>query len=166
MVDTCEMKPYLKIETTIEDGIKFLLETHATQIVAANENTIKFYDFIDKVQKQKEEDEVKKTEETNKIMKECFKQFVDEEVGMKLDRIMLQKYFAALVQKLPTDSVKAAAMVTDECYEDVWYEMDFKESNYITWHQVKAFIARVVEHEEELRIERERLEKIRQEKLE
>lgn len=48
---TCEMKPYLKIETSIEGGIKFLLETHSTQIVAANENTIKFYDFIDKVQK-------------------------------------------------------------------------------------------------------------------
>ena len=67
-------------------------------------------------------------------MKECFKQLVDEEIGMKLDRTMLAKYFAALVQKLPTDSVKAAALVTEECYEDVWYEMDFKESGYITWH--------------------------------
>ena len=51
---TCELKPYLKIETTIEGGIKFLLETHQTQIVAANENTIKFYDFIDKIEKNKE----------------------------------------------------------------------------------------------------------------
>ena len=98
---------------------------------------------------------MKSRDETNKIMKECFKTFVDEEVGMKLDRMMLLKYFAALVQKLPTPAVKAAANVTDECYEDVWYEMDFKETNYITWHQVKDFIARVEEHEEELRIDEE-----------
>ena len=109
---------------------------------------------------------MKQRDETNKIMKECFKQFVDEEVGMKLDRTMLLKYFAALVQKLPRSDVKAAANASDECYDDVWYEMDFKETNYITWHQVKDFIARVEEHEEELRVERERLEKIRQEKLE
>jgi len=40
--------PYLKIETTIEGGIEFLLETTDTQIVAANAKCIKFYDFIDK----------------------------------------------------------------------------------------------------------------------
>ena len=57
MTETCELKPFLKIETSIEGGIKFLLETHATQIVAANENTIKFYDFIDKNEKKREEDE-------------------------------------------------------------------------------------------------------------
>ena len=53
ITSTCELKPYLKIETTIEGGIKFLLETHSTQIVAANEKTIKFYDFIDKNEKKK-----------------------------------------------------------------------------------------------------------------
>lgn len=53
----CELQPYLKIETTIEGGIKFLLESHETQIVAANEKTIKFYDFIDKNAKKREEDE-------------------------------------------------------------------------------------------------------------
>ena len=87
--ETCELKPYLKIETTIEGGIKFLLETHSTQIVAANENTIKFYDFIDKIEKDKETQAAKKAEETNKIMKESFKALIDEEVGMKLDRLNL-----------------------------------------------------------------------------
>lgn len=46
--ETCELFPYLKIETTFTDGIKYLLETHDTQLAAANESTIKFYDFIDK----------------------------------------------------------------------------------------------------------------------
>lgn len=134
MKETCELKPYLKIETTIEGGIKFLLETHSTQIVAANENTIKFYDFIDKIEKNKETQAAKKAEETNKIMKETFKALIDEEVGMKLDRLNLQTYFANLVQKLPTPAVIAAANVTEECYDDVWYEMDFNETGYITWH--------------------------------
>jgi len=43
-----ELYPYLKIETTFTDGIKYLLETQDTQLAAANESTIKFYDFIDK----------------------------------------------------------------------------------------------------------------------
>ena len=166
MTETCEMKPFLKIETSIEGGIKFLLETHSTQIVAANENTIKFYDFIDKNEKKREEDDQKKREDVNKIMKETFKKYIDEKIGMKLDRPNLLKYFAGLAEKLPTPAVKAAAVASEECYDDVWYEMDFHETGYITWHQVKAFIARVEEHEEELRVERERLEKIRLEKEE
>lgn len=57
--------------------------------MAANENTIKFYDFIDKIEKNKETQAAKKAEETNKIMKESFKALIDEEVGMKLDRLNL-----------------------------------------------------------------------------
>lgn len=51
-VETIELHPYLKIETTFTDGIKFLLETTDTQLAAANEKTIKFYDFIDKNDKE------------------------------------------------------------------------------------------------------------------
>ena len=46
-----QLQPYLKIETTIEGGIEFLLETSDTQLVAANAKCIKFYDFIDKAKK-------------------------------------------------------------------------------------------------------------------
>ena len=49
------LHPYLKIETTIVGGIQFLLETQDTQIVAANSKTIKFYDFIDKNDKEAKE---------------------------------------------------------------------------------------------------------------
>lgn len=53
---------------------------------------------------------------------------------MKLDRENLRMYFAGLLKKLPTSAVKASAEVSDECYDDVWYEMDFHETGYITWH--------------------------------
>lgn len=55
MLDTKELQPYLKIETTIEGGIKYLIETQPTQLVAANDRTLKFYDFIDKIEKESKE---------------------------------------------------------------------------------------------------------------
>lgn len=61
-LNTKSLEPYLKIETTITDGIKFLLESSDTQIVAANEKIIKFYDFIDKNGKA-EQDRIKKEKE-------------------------------------------------------------------------------------------------------
>jgi hypothetical protein len=67
-------------------------------------------------------------------MKETFKKYIDEKIGMKLDRPNLLKYFAGLAEKLPTPAVKAAAVASEECYDDVWYEMDFNETGYITWH--------------------------------
>lgn len=44
--------------------------------------------------------------------------------------------------------------MSEECFEDVWHEMDFHETSYITWHQVKPFIARAGIHEDELAEER------------
>ena len=52
-LSTAGIEPYLKIETTITGGIKYLLESSGTQIVAANQDVIKFYDFIDKSEKTK-----------------------------------------------------------------------------------------------------------------
>jgi hypothetical protein len=69
----CELMPYLKIETTFTDGIKFLLETQETQLAAANDTTIKFYDFIDKDEKDAKEKLQKEKDETNKLMKEIWK---------------------------------------------------------------------------------------------
>lgn len=59
------LHPYLKIETTIVGGIKFLLETQDTQIVAANSKCIKFYDFIDKNDKEANEKQRKSLEDQN-----------------------------------------------------------------------------------------------------
>jgi hypothetical protein len=56
--------------------------------------------------------------------------------------------------------------VSEECFEDVWHEMDFNETGFITWHQVKPFIARVNIHEEELAEERRIAEEERQRELE
>ena len=49
---------------------------------------------------------------------------------------------------------KGAADVSEECFEDVWHEMDMNATGCITWHQVRFFIARVEVHEKELADER------------
>ena len=69
---TMTLNPYQRIETTITDGIKYLVETQETQLVAANERVLKFYDFLDKKRMSEIEQEKKKQEEILENMKEIF----------------------------------------------------------------------------------------------
>ena len=47
--------PYFKIDTSIEEGgILYLVETTDTQFVAANKNTLRMFNFIDKAKKEAE----------------------------------------------------------------------------------------------------------------
>lgn len=64
------------------------------------------------------------------------------------------------------DQFRHAAEVSDECFDDVWHEMDHNETGFITWHQVKDFCARVLVHEAELAEERRIAEEIRAKKEE
>ena len=126
------LHPYLKIETTIVGGIKFLIETQDTQIVAANSKCIKFYDFIDKNDKEAKEKQRKAQEELNAEMKEHFKS-VDKMNVMKLDKANMRVYFKLLHEKMG-DQFEVASSLTEECFDDVWHEMDFNETGFITWH--------------------------------
>ena len=101
-MDTKMIEPYLKIETTITDGIKFLIESSETQIVAANEKVIKFYDFIDKNGKAEQERLKKEKEEHNARVKEIFTK-VDKDKVWKLNRENLLKYFKALHANMGLD---------------------------------------------------------------
>ena len=48
--------PYFKIDTSIEEGgILYLVETTDTQFVAANKNTLRMFNFIDKAKKESEQ---------------------------------------------------------------------------------------------------------------
>ena len=80
-----ELHPYLKIETTFTDGIKYLLETNDTQLAAANEHTIKFYNFIDKTERDSEKQRKLTFEDQKAKTKEIFKS-MDKENKMKLKR--------------------------------------------------------------------------------
>lgn len=84
-LETQTLHPYLKIETTISGGIKYLVESQDTQIVAANEKCIKFYDFIDKSDKQARDKDAAEKKELNKKMKDIFESVDTNNLG-KLDR--------------------------------------------------------------------------------
>lgn len=129
---TSEIEPYLKIETTIAGGIQFLLESSDTQIVAANGGIIKFYDFIDKGEKVKRDEEKKTKDELNATTKEIF-QKIDKDQASKLNRVDMMTYFKTLHTNMG-DDYKHIAEVSDECFEDVWHEMDYGETGYISWH--------------------------------
>ena len=109
-----------------------MLETQETQIVAANDKKIKFYDFIDKEDKEHKEYEKKIIEDKNKHMKEYFTS-IDSKKDWKLDRVHMNKYFKLLFKKMG-QQFEHAAVVSEECFEDVWHEMDCNETGFITWH--------------------------------
>ena len=96
-------------------------------------------------------------------MKEHFKS-VDKQNCMKLERSPMRDYFKLLHTEMG-NQFQHAASISEECFEDVWHEMDFNETGCITWHQVKPFIARAAIHEDELAEERRLAEeeRIRQE---
>lgn len=88
---TKELLPYLTIKTTFTDGIRFLLETQENQLVAANNNNIKFYDFIDSKEREAKEAKEKKMEEHQKMMKDLFLD-LDKEKTLKLHKADVKKY--------------------------------------------------------------------------
>lgn len=63
---------------------------------------------------------------------------------MRISKEQLREYFTALHKTLG-DEFKFAAELTDQCMDDVWFEFDNKENDYITWHQVKPFMERAAE---------------------
>ena len=84
-------------------------------------------------------------EKINAEMKKIYKS-IDKEDKMKLNRDDLMTYFKQLHKQMG-DQFKGAGEVSEECYDDVIHEMDFSRSGYISWHQVKPFIARIEVHE-------------------
>ena len=106
-----------------------------------------------------EDADKKSTEELNEKIKKLWQQ-VDTEGAWKLNKECLKNYFLLLFQEVG-ESFKHAAESSEECFDDVWHEMDFSETGFITWHQVKDFCARVLVHEAELAEERRIAEEIR-----
>lgn len=144
-LDSKELFPYLKIETTFTNGIKYLLETHDTQLAAADEKTIKFYDFIDKNDKEANEKIKQEKEQLQQQMKTIFLD-LDKEKCLKLKKDDIRKYFNHLAIKISSTEFQAVNKVDDECFNDVWAEFDTNEAGFMSWHLIKPMIKRLLEH--------------------
>lgn len=143
---TIELQPYLKIETTFTDGIKYLLETQDNQLVAANSGIIKFYDFIDKQQRDANEQTQKQKEKLQELMKKLFSD-LDKENTLKLNKKDTRLYLASLAKNISSEEFIQAAKVSDEAFDDIWYEFGISENGYLSWHSIKPMIARLLVHE-------------------
>lgn len=64
-------------------------------------------------------------------------------------------------REIGSADIKIAAKASEECLNDVWFELDSTDSGFISWHKVKALIARIVEHTAELAEEKRLLEEER-----
>lgn len=161
---TQTLQSYLKIETTHTDGIEFIILNSDNQIVAANKLSIKFYDFIDKNMKEEEEQAEKKSQEILQTMKELFQEIDSDNIN-KINKECMRTYLSQLKDKFGTPDFVQSASLSEECFEDVWLETDFKKTGFITWHQIKPFIQRGMEHQLELEEEQRLYEEERQRKI-
>jgi hypothetical protein len=58
--DKISLIPHFRIETSLSEGIRYLLQSSPSQIVAVDTfKTLKFYDFIDKKKREEEEEYTK-----------------------------------------------------------------------------------------------------------
>lgn len=121
--------------------------------MASNSNTIKFYDFIDSKERESKEAKEKKMDEHQKMMKDLFLD-LDKENTLKLHKADIKKYIQNLAKKSPCDSFKKCAAVSEEAFDDVWYEFGISETGLMSWHKIKPFMEKLVEHEARLAVER------------
>lgn len=89
---------------------------------------------------------------------------------LRLDREKMMEFVAALSSSCQGEYIQGADGVSEECWDDVWYEIDFNETGFITWHQVKGMLKQLTDHEAELEEQRriaeeERLRKEEEERL-
>ena len=87
----------------------------STQLAAANENAIKFYDFIDKTSQEANKKQVQNKEELQKQMKDLFIE-LDKENNLKLKKADIRTYISNLASKIGEEQFIAA----DKCSQDAF----------------------------------------------
>jgi len=85
--DGCQLSltPHMRVDTSFGPGtgIRYLLEANETQIVAVDTNrTLKFYDFIDKREKEEKERLAVEEEDVIKGLKELFDRYDADQNGL------------------------------------------------------------------------------------
>jgi Ca2+-binding EF-hand superfamily protein len=106
--ETISLTPHFRIETSLSNGIKYLLQSSETQIVAVdNFKTLKFYEFIDKEKKDVEERQAAEEEKINKGIKEILHKYdVDKDGLISFDECykILYDYFKSVGVEWITDA--------------------------------------------------------------
>lgn len=85
------LQPHIRIETSLQNGIRYLLEASETQLVAVDTvKTLKFYEFIDKELKEKEERRKEWEEKQRKIWKAMLQKYDKDNSGFVTKEEMME----------------------------------------------------------------------------
>lgn len=67
-------------------------------------------------------------------MKEIFQNMQSCTKDLKIPKDDVMKYFSKVYQTLKISEINEVINTSEVCFEDVWHEMDFLGSNFISWH--------------------------------
>jgi Ca2+-binding EF-hand superfamily protein len=130
---------HIKIATTFESGIKYVLQTSPIQLVCVNhEKTLKFYDFVDKrAQKEKKELE-KQTEEFSVLVGEAFREADDDGNGW-LDIDEIRPMCESLIRSFGEELDEAQK---EQLLNKMFDWLDCDNSGKVTFHEFKVCLMR------------------------
>lgn len=82
----------MRVTTSNTDGIRFLLQTTETQVIAVDTfSTVRFYNFVDKKVKEEEENKKKEEEKFHQLQREVFQKYDVDKSG-RLERPEVKKF--------------------------------------------------------------------------
>lgn len=137
-----EFQFHIKITTSLP-GIKALLQSAPDQIVCVdNQKTLKFYNFIDKVEQKKTEAfQVAQTEFQESIVP--FFNLQKKNRDGEVDILKLGELLDFLVTDYQSRNENADPNFDRESYKEAMYdEMDLDGSGFITVHELKVFLTK------------------------
>lgn len=109
------------------------MEINETKIIAADKKTIKFYDFEDKEEIKKREEEQKRKQYIYDTTKAVFKKY-DVNKNDRLEYDECKKFIKETIElNLP------GVPFDDNVFNNIFYMIDTNRSSTISWHEMKKF---------------------------
>lgn len=134
-----DLHMHIKIETTLANGIHFMLQTDAAQLVCCdNTNVLKFYDFVDKLALKEKEENDKDIKKFSELVSAAFREADGDNSGY-LDIEEVKPMCLSLIKKfggsvLPSEE----AVVLEKMF--AWLDSD--GSGRVSFHEFKVQMMR------------------------
>ena len=140
--DRPEFNFHIKIETSLS-GIAQVLQSSPEQIVCVdNAKTLKFYDFVDRKEQQREADFQKEVAAFSETLKEKF-QAIDKDNSGLLDILEAEPLANLLVEvRCARKNLEMNELEKSEAKEELYRKMDLDGSGFISFHEMKVFLTR------------------------
>lgn len=133
------MTIHIRISTTFDNGIKYVLQTSPTQLVCVNhEKTLKFYDFVDKTAQQEKKQLEEDTQRFSVLVGEAFKE-ADADGNGWLDLDEIKPMCESLIKSFGEDLTPEQEQ---QLLEKMFDWLDCDNSGKVTLHEFKVCLMR------------------------